>query len=214
MATILIVGASRGIGLETVRRGLEAGHKVRALARSAGRIQIDRPDLERVPGDARDPTIVKRALDGVDAVIETLGVAPGPGVIFKPVTLFSTATRVLVNLMQEADIKRLVCVTGIGAGDSRDKGGFLYAAIFLPLFLKQVYDDKDVQEWIIRASTLEWVIARPGLLTRGPRTGAYRVLTNPDEWRMGRISRADVADFLVKQVDDNAHLGQMPLLID
>jgi putative NADH-flavin reductase len=143
LATVLIVGASRGIGLETVKRALEAGHKVRALARLARLIPIDHPDLEKVSGDALDPTIVKGALDGVDAVIQTLGVAPGPQMIFKPVKLFSKATRVLVDLMQETDVKRLICVTGLGAGNSRGKGGCLYNAIF-PLFLKPTYDNKDV----------------------------------------------------------------------
>lgn len=213
MATVLIVGGSRGIGLETVKRGLEAGHKVRALARSAGGIPIDHPDLVRVSGHALDPATVKGALDGVDAVIETLGVAPGLEVIFKPVKLFSKATRLLIDLMEEADVRRLICVTGIGAGDSRDTAGFLYSSVLLPTLLRRVYDDKDMQEQIIRDSTLDWVIARPGLLTRGPRTRSYRVLTNRDEWGMGKISRANVADFLVKQIDEDTYLGQTPLLI-
>jgi putative NADH-flavin reductase len=213
LAKVLIVGASRGIGLATVECALEAGHQVRALARSAARIAIDNPDLEKVSGDALDATIVRRALEGVDAVIESLGVKPGPAAILRPVSLFSKATRVLVELMEETGVRRLICVTGIGAGDSRDRGGFLYSVVVLPLALRRVYDDKDAQEWIIRKSTLEWVIARPGLLTRGPETGSYRVLDNPDEWRMGSISRADVADFLVKQIDDDAYLGKTPLLL-
>ncbi len=89
MARVLIVGASRGIGLETVKRAIEEGHKVRALARSARHIPIDRPDLEKVSGDALDPAIVERVLDGVDAVIVTLGVTPGLEAIFRPVKLFS-----------------------------------------------------------------------------------------------------------------------------
>ncbi len=79
MARVLIVGASRGIGLETVKRAIEAGHKVRALARSARHILIDHPDLEKVSGNALDPVIVKRVLDGVGAVIVTLGVSCSPG---------------------------------------------------------------------------------------------------------------------------------------
>jgi putative NADH-flavin reductase len=213
LATVLIVGASRGIGLETVKRALEADHKVRALARSARRIPVNHPNLEKVAGDALDPSIVKRALDGADAVIETIGVAPSPAAILKPVRLFSGATRILVELMAEAGVKRLICVTGIGAGDSRDKGGFLYSGVLLPLVLRRVYDDKNVQEQIVRRSALDWVIVRPGMLTRGPRTGSYRVLTNPDEWRMGKISRADVADFLVRQIDDDTYLGKTPLLL-
>ena len=65
---------------------------------------------------------------------------------------------------------------------------------------------------MIRRSKLDWVIARPGILTNGPRTGSYRVLVDPKDWRCGFISRADVADFLVKQIDENAFLGKTPVL--
>lgn len=213
MATVLIIGASRGIGLETVKRALEAGHKVRALARSAQRIPVDDAQLEKIAGDARDPATVRQALDGVDAVVLALGVAPGPAAVLRPVRLFSDATRVVVDEMAAAAVKRLVCVTGLGAGDSRDAGGLFYGLVLLPLVLGRVYDDKDVQERIIRNSDLDWVIVRPGLLTRGPRTGAYRALADPADWRMGKISRADVADFLVQQIDDDSYLDKTPLLI-
>ena len=74
-------------------------------------------------------------------------------------------------------MKRLITVTGLGAGDSRGHGGLLYDAVVFPLLLKRVYDDKDVQEWIVRSSGLDWTIVRPGLLTNSPATGRYRVLT-------------------------------------
>ena len=213
MAKVMIIGASKGIGLETVKQALAAGHSVRAFARSADTIPIDDRRLEKVSGDARDEIAVTQALDGVDAVIVTLGVS-GPEMMLKPVTLFSEATRVIVNAMEEVGVRRLICVTGLGAGNSRGKGGILYNAVFFPLFLKRAYDDKDVQEWIIRQSKLDWVIARPGLLTRGQHTGSYQVLTRPEDWRSGSISRADVADFLVQQIDDDVYVGQTPLLID
>ena len=73
MAIVLIIGASRGIGLETVKAALEAGHSVRALARSAGRIPIDRPKLEKMAGDALETATVKHALSGVGVVIQSLG---------------------------------------------------------------------------------------------------------------------------------------------
>ena len=126
MATVLIIGASRGIGLETLRCALKAGHKVRALARSAGAITVSHPDLGKVAGDALDRGAVTQALAGVNAVIQTLGVAASPEMIFKPVRLFSDATRVLVTSMEETGVKRLICLTGFGAGDSRNKGGLLY----------------------------------------------------------------------------------------
>jgi putative NADH-flavin reductase len=213
MAIVLIIGASRGIGLETLKRALKAGYEVRALARSAGNIPVSHPDLEKVTGDALDRGAVKQALAGVDAVIQTLGVAAGPEMIFKPVRLFSAATRVLVTAMEETGVKRLICVTGFGAGDSRNKGGFLYNTAF-HLFFGRAYDDKDVQEQIIRKSTLEWSIVRPVILTNGPTTDSYRVLVDPNDWRCGFISRADVADFLVKQIDDNTFFGKTPVLVD
>lgn len=116
--------------------------------------------------------------------------------------------------MKAAGVNRLIAVTGLGAGDSRGHGGILYDRVAFPLLLKRVYDDKDVQEWIIRSSGLDWTIVRPGLLTSGPATGRYRVLSVPQEWRFGVISRADVADFLVRQVDDRTFFGATPLLIN
>ncbi len=74
MATVLIIGASRGIGLETVKAALEAGHSVRALARSARRILVDHPKLEKMAGDALEMAMVKRALTGVDVVTQSLGI--------------------------------------------------------------------------------------------------------------------------------------------
>ena len=214
MAKLLIIGASRGIGLETVTAALRDGHRVRALARSAASIPIENAELEKLSGNALDNDTVKNALERVDVVIQTLGVDISLRSVIEPTTLFSRSTRILVDAMKAAGLNRLVAVTGLGAGDSRGHGGLLYDGLVFPLLLKRVYDDKDVQEWIIRSSELEWTIVRPGLLTSGPVTGRYRVLTKPQKWRAGLISRADVADFLVRQVDDRTLIGATPLLIN
>ena len=211
MASVLIIGASRGIGLEAVKATLAAGHSVRALARTARRIRLDHPKLEKMAGDALGLATVKRALTGADVVIQSLGVAAGLEAILKPTRFFSKATRVLVTAMEEARLKRLICVTGFGSGDSRGRGGFLYNVAF-HLLLARVYADKDVQEWIIRRSKLDWVIVRPVILTDGPKTNAYRALVDPRGWTCGFISRADVADFLVKQIDDASFLRKTPVL--
>jgi putative NADH-flavin reductase len=206
------MGASRGIGLETVKQALEAGHAVRAMARSASSIAIRHANLETVSGDALDPSAVRRALEGMDAVIQALGVAAGPDMVFKPVRLFSEATRILVPAMEEMGVKRRICLTGFGAGDSRNRGKIFYN-IALNVFLGRAYDDKDVQEQMIRKSMLDWMIARPGILTNGSRTSSYRVLVVPKDWRCGFISSADVADFLVQQIDDDEFPGKTPVLI-
>src|ERR1051325_11683244 len=140
MAKVLIIGASRGIGLETVKAALDAGHSVRALARSAAGIIIQNPALEKISGNALDSSTIRSALGDVEAVIQTLGVDIAPKSIFERTTLFSQSTRILVDAMNIANVRRLIAVTGLGAGDSRGHGGLLYDAVVFPLFLKRVYD--------------------------------------------------------------------------
>lgn len=209
--TVLVIGASRGIGLEAVKHCLRRGHRVRALARSAESIPISDARLEKRNGNALDRDDVAASLVGVDAVVLALGIPLGPEMALKPVRLFSQCTRVVVSEMSSAGVKRLICVTGYGAGDSRASIGCLQGAVFR-FVLGRAYDDKSIQERMIRASDLDWVIARPTFLTRGPATGCYKVIVEPRGWRNGFISRSDVADFLVRQVDDDALLGQTPVL--
>lgn len=111
MAYVLIIGASKGIGLETTRLALEGGHKVRALARSAAGRRLSDPNLEEIQGDALDRRDIEAALDGMDAVIQTLGVS-SLGDLLRPVHLFSDATRILLGAMEAKVAKRLICVTG------------------------------------------------------------------------------------------------------
>ncbi|BBF92896.1 NAD(P)-dependent oxidoreductase [Blastochloris tepida] len=209
MARVLIIGASRGIGLETVRQALDAGHRVRAFARSAEKIALSPPTLEKMNGNALARADVEAAVRGVDAVIQVLGV--GAGELFRPVRLFSDATRILIAAMEAARVKRLIAVTGYGAGDSRGSMSLLQRVPF-QLLLGRAYADKDVQERMIQASALDWTIARPAVLTNGARTGRYKVLVEPATWRNGVISRADVADFLVKQIEDRSLLRKSPVL--
>ena len=213
MALVLVIGASRGIGLETVKAALAAGHRVRALARGAAAIAVEHAQLEKVAADALNRSAVTRALAGVDAVIETLGAPHDFGTLLSGTRVFSAATRLLIDAMRETGIRRLVAVTGLGAGDSRGHGGLLYDAIAFPLVLKRIYDDKDVQEQMIRASGLEWTIVRPGLLRSGPATGRARALTDPRDWTAGSVTRADVAGFLVREAFERRFLAQTPLLL-
>jgi len=208
---VLIIGASKGIGLETTRQALDAGHDVRALARSATAIAISNPSLEKMRGNALKTVDVEAALVGVDVVIQTLGV--GLGELFRPVHLFSDATRVLIQAMKIQGVKRLICVTGFGAGDSRASISCLQRLPFQIVFAR-AYDDKSLQEQLIKESELDWTIARPGVLTSGPRTGHYQILSEASQWRNGIISRADVAEFLVRQIGDQTYIRKSPLLIN
>ena len=208
---VLIVGASKGIGLETTRQALDAGHDVRALARTATAIAVSNPSFEKIRGDALKTEDVEAALVGVDVVIQTLGV--GLGDLFRPVHLFSDATRVLIASMRSHRVKRLICVTGFGAGDSRASISCLQRLPFQIVF-GRAYDDKSLQEKLIKESELDWTIARPGVLTSGSRTCRYRILAEASQWRNGIISRADVAEFLVRQIGDQAYIRKTPVLIN
>lgn len=208
---VLIIGGSKGIGLETTRQALDAGHHVRALARSAPSIAISSPNLEKVRGDALKIEDVSAALVGLDVVVQTLGV--GLGDLFRPVHLFSDSTRVLLAAMKTRGVKRLICVTGFGAGDSQASISYLQRLPF-QIVLGRAYDDKSLQERMIKESELDWTIVRPGVLINGPRTGRYKILTEPSQWRNGTISRSDVADFLVRQIVDRAYVHQTPVLVN
>jgi putative NADH-flavin reductase len=208
---VLITGASKGIGLETTRQALEAGHHVRALARSATRMALFDPKLEKVPGDALKTEDVEAALIGVDVVMQTLGV--GLGDLFRPVHLFSDATRVLIAAMKARGVRRLISVTGFGAGDSRANIGWLQRLPFQIVF-GRAYDDKSLQERLIEESGLDWTIVRPGVLTGGRPTGRYKVLAEASQWRNGIISRSDVAAFLVRQIEDRSYVHKAPVLVN
>lgn len=212
MAEIVVMGASRGIGLETVKAALDAGHGVRAFARSANSIPYVHERLAKIAGDALDRAAVEKAVTGADGVIQAIGVTGGTELL-GGTKLFSSSTRVLVDAMQAAGVKRLVAVTGIGAGDSRGRGGMLYDLFLFPLVLKRVYDDKDVQERMIRSSGLDWTIARPGILVDKPVRGSVQALTDPATWHASPVARADVARFLVREFVERKYLRETPLLI-
>ncbi len=205
---ILIVGATRGIGQQLLEQALAAGHTVTALVRDPQRLAVTHQQLRVVKGDILDPESVALATEGQNAVCCSIGVK----VPWIRVTLFSEGTRVLLQAMNKAGVKRLICVTGIGAGDSRGHGGFLYDRIFYPLLLWPIYADKDRQEALIRASATDWTIVRPGFLTNGPLTKNYRAVTDMTGVTAGQISRADVAHLMLTELKTNQHLGQAPLL--
>jgi putative NADH-flavin reductase len=209
---ITVIGASHGIGAELVKQARAAGHQVVAVSRSM-RLE-PASDLVPVSGSILDLGVAERAVKAADAVAWCLGVKTlGPAAL-RTVTVFSDGTDRTINAMKAAGVHRLVAITGIGAGESRGHGGFLYDWIGLPLIAGAIYADKDRQEAILKASDRDWTIIRPTLLTNGPRTGRYRVLTDLTGFHGGRVSRADCANCLMRAIVEHEWSRKAILVTD
>lgn len=199
--TVLLVGATGPTGREFLALAAGSGRRIRALARDPRALDEGSYGHEIVAGDVLDTPSLVTALEGIDVVVCLLGTP----LTRKPVTLLSRGTANLVAAMAKTGTTRIVCVTGMGAGDSRGHGGFLYDRLVLPLLLRSIYADKDRQEAILRASDTDWTIVRPAYLTDGPATGRFRVLTDLTGIRMTRISRRDVTAFLLEETVHPRH---------
>lgn len=204
---ITVIGASAGVGLHATRLALEKGHHVTALSRRSVPLP-DHAKLKRVQGTATNTHDVRAAVEGADAILVTIGVKSPFAT-----TLFSDSARTLLRVLQDCGSSAtLLVLTGFGAGDSWNYNS-LPMKILFTLLLKKVYADKSEQERIITGSYPRWEIVRPGRLTNGTMTEHYRVLSDlVIGMRVGAISRADVAHFMVTQAEQPTYLGQYPTL--
>jgi putative NADH-flavin reductase len=191
---IAIIGASRGIGAELLKAAMQDSHEITALVRDPATLNISPPGLKIIKGDILNPSSVAAVIAGQEAICICIGIPPTR----KPVDVFSRGTQNILDAIGKESNQKLILVTGIGAGDSKGHGGFFYDRILNPLLLATNYADKDRAESIVKPSNIDWLIVRPGFLTNGPRTGKYRVIDNLSGVTAGKISRADVADFISK----------------
>lgn len=207
MMRVLIVGSTGGTGRQLVSQALERGHHVTALARNPARLQIQHENLRVVRGDVLDEAAIDAAVEGQDAVLSALGHKRW----FYPNRILSDGTRNVIQAMEKHGVRRLVCETALGIGRTWWRMGLYYTLFVIPFILPLYFWDKHRQEAVIRASSLDWIIVRPGALTNGPKRGAYRHgpgIGNP-LWTV-RISRADVADFMLNQLSDDTYLRAAP----
>jgi len=199
---VLVFGASGRTGRLVVEESLEGGHEVLAFVRNESRLGLSNPRLDVLVGDVTVASDVDAAVQKAGVVVSALGQAPN-----SPREICSLAARNIVGSMTRHGVKRLICLSDYGNGDTRTKG--LYAR-FLWVLIREHLEDKEKMEEAIRSSGLDWTIVRPTILTDGPRTGAYKV--GPDI-RIGlvpKVSRRDVADFMVKQITDRSFVGASP----
>ena len=200
---IVIFGASGRTGIITVFQALEKGHQVTAFTRKSSSVTIQHKNLLIHQGDILEYEKVKQAVEGQDVVISALGVESR-----KYTTVLSEGTANIIRAMNELKVKRFICMSS--AGILGIDGGFWFGKIILPLFLKQVFEDKKRQMKLIQESNLEWVLIRPVGLTDAPKTGKYQIYDKiPGS---ATIPRADVADFMLKLMTDKKYDKMMPAI--
>lgn len=201
---IAVFGATGTVGRLVVAQALEQGHEVTAFTRNAAAITQQHERLGVIEGDVFDTHAAERAIIGQDAVI----VALGDG---RKGLVRAGGTRAVVEAMYRAGVKRLIVQSTLGVGDSRDNLNFLWKHLLFGMLLRKAYNDHVTQEALVRASQLDWTIVRPSAFTDGPRTGNFRVgFPGSEPGLTLKISRADIADFLLAQLTDRSYLFQTP----
>ena len=203
---LVILGATGGTGRELVKQALELGHDVTAFVRDPVKLTLKHEKLSVVKGNMLDRRSLEKAIAGQDAVISALG-SPGLG----KSTDLSDGTSNIIRVMDEKGVNRLIFESTIGIDDSRDHAPWLARKFFFAVVLKNIFADKEIQERYIKASDLDWTIVRPARLTNGPRTSKYRTGSEINEKAVSKtISRADTAEFMLRQVSDNSFVRKTP----
>jgi putative NADH-flavin reductase len=204
---VLVFGATGPLGCRVVEAALSAGHQVTAFVRTPGRLG-PRPGLREVTGDVLDAKAVTAAVPGHDAVISALGHSrPSPA----GQDLHSGASHI-IDAMKAAGVSRLIWISSHGVGDSRGHSGFLFERIVVPLRLRAEFADKERQEALVTASDLDWTIVRPARLTNGPPTGRLQAQPRLRISLTDSVSRADVANFALTELEHGNHLLSAPTI--
>jgi putative NADH-flavin reductase len=204
---LFVIGASGGVGSRLVARAAAQGHTVTAQTRAADKI---RPAERITPaiGAPIDEIFLRSAMAGHDAVAYCLGVDS-----VGKTSLFSDTTQAVIRAMQRNGIKRLVAITGVGAGDTKGHGGWLYNRIIFPFFTRNIYADKDRQEALIAGSDLDWTIIRPAPFSAKPGSGALQVVTEiSPNLQLRSITRDEIADFMYSVLASGRFVGARPFI--
>lgn len=205
---IIIFGASGGMGREVVKQALAAGHLVTAFVRTPFKLNMQHPHLEVAQGDVMDALAMEQAIAGQDAVISTLGPTrpPVPHVM-------ETAAKNIIAAMQEHKVRRLIATTGAGVRQPEDQPKLMdtLIGVLLNLLAREVVRDSAEGVRRLQSSDLDWTIVRFPRLMDGPHTGKYRVGYVSKE-SSTQFSRADGADFILKELIENQWLRKLPLV--
>jgi len=202
---IVIFGATGSIGRHLVSQALAANHHVTAFARKPQMLQISHPNLTLFNGDVYHYDCVVDAIKNKDCVLITLGSKKLTGKVR------SVGTRNIVQAMQQQKVKRLICQTTLGMGESYAVLNFYWKFIMFGLLLRAVFNDHKKQEAIVKNSSLDWTIVRPSAFNDNNASKDYRSgFLNNDKNLQLSISRKNVAHFMLQQVKENTYIKQSP----
>jgi len=206
---LTVFGASGRTGTCLVTQALEQGHRVTAFVRSTDSLTLHHAQLDVVVGDVTSPYDVERVVNGQDVILMALGVKLGGHE-----QVCTRATANIVPAMQKFGVRRLINVSGVGTGATRQRLGRVATLIAegLRALDRDAFRDKESQDALIFDSDLDWINVCPPWLTNGPLTGAYRYGCDLHPSMISRISRADVAHFMLNQLIDTTFVRQSPLL--
>ena len=205
---VLVIASSRRIRRQLIEQAQIEGHQVTALQGKLPRLRWRRPKHRVIPGDVLNERSLAAAVAGQDAVLCWLT----QKATRQPTTYLWEGTANLIRTMEKHGVRRLICISACGAGDSRGHCGFFHDKIIQPLFWKHVFEDRDRQEELIRGTQLEWVIVRPARLSNGRSRGEYMVLTDLRNFRARRIALVDAVEFALKQLSNNFYVFQTPVV--
>jgi len=201
---LIIFGATGSIGKQVVNQALEQGHQVTAFVRTAAKMAIEHDNLHISLGDVMDPISVESAIKSHEAVLVSIGAG-------RKGTVRSDGTSNIIKAMKKVGVRRLICQSTLGVGSSRGNLNALWKYIMFGLVLRPAYADHVQQEAHVIKSGLDWTIVRPGAFIDGELTGQYKHgFPGTDKTTKLKISRNDVADFMLKQLFDTKYLHKMP----
>lgn len=204
---VLIFGSTGSIGQHLVQQSLHQGHEVTAFGRNMNKLNhIQHSNLQKVAGDVFDALAVRQAVKEQDVVMITLGAG-----MRQKNKVRSKGTQHIIEAMQFHGVKRLICQSTLGAGESKENLNFFWKHIMFGFLLKSVLLEHEEQEKYVKNSGLDWTIVRPGSFTDGPLTSQYQHGFAPSNQSISlKISRADVANFLLQQATSQDYLFQSP----
>ena len=208
---IFIVGGTGGTGRQVIEQALLENHLVTALVRNPVKLNTDHPNLKVIKGNILEPDTFEQAIKENEVVISALGHKR----FFIKTNILSEGTKNIVNAMEKHKVKRFICITSMGVNDSRFRLGLYYTLFVIPVILLFYFLDKEKQERIIRQSSLDWTIVRPGQLTNGKKRTTYRHGSKLGSYIFTKmVSRADVAHFILQEVKNDKYIKKSPSIIN